>query len=81
MKEVQNLRIQAAITSLLRHGNFLVPPQLDKAKTDGVKNTVRRFLVSLVGELLFWSIASSSWCLERYTPYPSTNSTYKYFFI
>ena len=36
MKKVHqlvNLRIQTAITSLLRHGNFLIPPQLDEAKT------------------------------------------------
>ena len=59
---------QAPMISLLRAGNFLVPKQLEDAITEGVKKTIRRLRISLLGELQLWSTASSSCLLVKYTP-------------
>lgn len=49
-------------------GHFLVPKQLEPARTDGLKKTASRLLIKRVAEEQLWSTASSSCLLDKYTP-------------
>ena len=77
------MKLWYLLFSLLKHapmiswfssGYVRLPKQLDEPKTEGVKNTIRRFRRSLVADPQLCARHSSSCLCLMYTPYPGTNS-------
>ena len=71
-KQLNTYSDNAEITNLSKAGYFLLPKQLDCARVEGLKYTIIRFLIILVGDPPLQSITSSSWGCEIMTPYPGS---------